>query len=265
MSLTANGKATLNTPPSQEEIIIRRATLLDGPAVGRVAATTYYNTPLTSWLSPHREKYPAAYQRGFFERAITRILSPRNETYVACLGSPSGQIVGAAQFQRLGDDAGARKMIRDVGLVKAVLLWVFSWVFWGWCKVWWWIQGADKSIDPAAVETFGGWCKVDEERFWQGKEERENRWHAQSMVVLPEWQRRGIGRRLMGEVLKKAERDGVMVGLESSVNGEGLYRSLGFELLGRFTADADALEGGDKGGVMAWYSQGWKERHSGES
>jgi ribosomal protein S18 acetylase RimI-like enzyme len=98
-----------------------------------------------------------------------------------------------------------------------------------------------------------------------GREERVNRWHAQSVVVLPEWQRRGIGKRLMAEVLRRAERDGVMVGLESSVKGEGLYRKLGFELLGRFTTEADALEGADKGGVMAWYPEGWKERHSGQS
>jgi ribosomal protein S18 acetylase RimI-like enzyme len=106
---------------------------------------------------------------------------------------------------------------------------------------------------------------VDEGRFWEGREERVNRWHAQSVVVLPEWQGRGIGKRLMAEVLRRAERDGVMVGLESSPKGEGLYRKLGFELLGRFTNEVDALEGCDKGGVMAWYPKGWKERHSGQS
>jgi ribosomal protein S18 acetylase RimI-like enzyme len=265
MSLTANGKATLTTATPQEEITIRRATLLDGPDVGKAAATAYFSTLLTSWISPRREKYPAAYQRGFFERAVTRILSPRNETYVACLSSAEGKVVGAAQFVRLGDDAGARKMIRDVGLVRRVLLWVLCWGFWAWCQVWWLFHGGDKSVDREAVETFAAWCRVDQGRFWEGREERVNRWHAQSVVVLPEWQGRGIGKRLMAEVLRRAERDGVMVGLESSVKGEGLYRRLGFELLGRFTTQADAMEGGDKGGVMAWYPEGWKERHSGES
>lgn len=262
MSQTANGKATLSTKPPthspKEEITIRRANLLDGPEVGRIAGTTYHNAPITSWLSPRRDKYPVLYEQGCKERAVSRMLSPYNETYVACLSS--GKIVGAAQFLRLGDDAGARKKIREVGVAKRVLLWVLSWLFWAYCKAWWLVHGPDKSLDMEAVKIFAEWCKVDEEKHWKSYEERANRWHAQSVVVLPEYQGKGIGKRLMGEVMRNAERDGVLVGLESSVNGEGLYRRLGFELISRFTNQTEAPEGDYKGGIMAWYPKGWKEK-----
>ncbi|KAN0093988.1 acyl-CoA N-acyltransferase [Hyaloscypha variabilis] len=261
MSLTAIGKATPKPPPAHEAITIRRATLKDGPEIGRTAGITYYNTPLTCFLSPHREKHHAAYERGFVERAIARMLSPRNETYVACL--PSGRIVGAAQFQRQGDDAGARRLVREVGVVNRIWMWVLGWLFWIYCKVYWMVRGPDRSSDQEAAKTFSGWCRVDRERYWDSVEERADRWHALSIIVLPEWQGRGIGRKLMTEVMKRAERDGVMVGLESSVAGGAFYRRLGFVLLGRFSPDAHALEGG--GGEMAWYPPGYKNKIGEES
>ncbi|KAE9368435.1 acyl-CoA N-acyltransferase [Stipitochalara longipes BDJ] len=264
MSLTTNGKATLAIPKvlhGQEEIIIRRAKLRDGPHIGRVASKTYYNTPMTSWISPHREKYPTAYERGFIERAISRMLSPRNETYVACL--PSGKIVGAATFQRLGDDASARKMIREVGVVKRFWMWVLRWVFWVYCKVYWWVYGPDRSLDSEAVKTFAGWAKEDTEKYWDSYEERENRWHALSVTVLPEWQGKAIGKKLVAEVMRTAERDGIMVGLESSPSGEGFYRKLGFVLLGRFTHVLEEVSE-DGGGEMAWYPEGHKNKIGGE-
>jgi ribosomal protein S18 acetylase RimI-like enzyme len=261
MSLTANGKATTaaaKTSSSSETVTIRRASLRDGPQIGRVAGITYYNTPLTSWIYPHREKYHSQYEFRAIERTINKMLSPRNETYVAC--TASGTIVGEAQFVRLGDDAGARKMIREVGVVKRVLMWMASWVFWVYCKLWWWLEGGDKSVDAKAAETFAGWCKLDNEKHWESHDERASRWHAQSVVVLPEWQGKGIGKKLMAEVMKKAQRDMVIVGLEASVKGEGLYIRLGFELLDRFSEGADLFEDGGKGGVMAWYPEGYKDK-----
>jgi ribosomal protein S18 acetylase RimI-like enzyme len=128
------------------------------------------------------------------------------------------------------------------------------------CTLWWWLEGGDKCVDAKAAETFAGWCKLDNEKHWKSREERASRWHAQSVVVLPEWQGKGIGKALMAEVMKKAQRDGVIVGLEASVKGEGLYIRLGFELLGRFSEDGDLLEGGGKGGFMAWYPEGYKDK-----
>ena len=264
MSLTANGKATLitpNIPSAKEDIIIRPAKLRDGPAIGRVAGKTYYNTPMTSWLSPHRAKYPDAYERGSIERAITRLLSPRNETYVACL--PSGKIVGAAQFRREGDDAGARKMIRELGVVSRLWMWVLGWVFWVYCQLYRVVKGPDRSADAEAAKTFSGWCRVDNEKHWDSYEERANRWHALSVVVLPQWQGNGIGKMLMAEVMRKAERDGVMVGLESSPDGEAFYRALGFVLLSRFSNAVQGLE--DSGGEMAWYPKGHRDKIVGKT
>ncbi|KAF2498219.1 acyl-CoA N-acyltransferase [Lophium mytilinum] len=53
------------------------------------------------------------------------------------------------------------------------------------------------------------------------------------VAVHPEYQKRGIGRKLMQWGIEVGEQAGLPVYLESSVEGEGLYRSLGFEEVGR--------------------------------
>lgn len=153
-------------------------------------------------------------------------------------------------------------MIREVGVVGRVWMWVLGCLFWVYFKLYWLVNGPDRSADPEAVKTFSEWCTVDREKHWDSYEERADRWHALSVVVLPGWQGRGIGKRLMAEVMRKAERDGVLVGLESSAGGEAFYKRLGFVLLSRFSDDAHALEGG--GGEMAWYPEGHKDKTDGE-
>jgi hypothetical protein len=58
----------------------------------------------------------------------------------------------------------------------------------------------------------------------------------------------------MAEVIALAERDGVVVGLEASPQGEQLYRRVGFELLARFPqAELDFGEDiTNEGGVMMY-------------
>ena len=106
----------------------------------------------------------------------------------------------------------------------------------------------DRSADAEAVQEFHAWRLEDDEKYW-GPRERVNRWHAQSVVVASEWQRKGVGRLLMGVVLERARDDGVIVGVEASPEGERLYRALGFQMLGPF---CKTLQGTSGGGVMLW-------------
>lgn len=101
------------------------------------------------------------------------------------------------------------------------------------------------------MRAFDASAKADERRFWGSEEMRSRygeRWHVQGLVVSSGFQRRGLGRMLMEEVLRRAREEGVVVGLEASADGEKLYRRLGFELRGRF--EMEVGEGG--GGVMMW-------------
>jgi len=105
----------------------------------------------------------------------------------------------------------------------------------------------DKSRDLNNLKTFEGWWAAEGPIYWD-REDRKNRWHAQSVVVLEEFQGRGIGKRLMKEAIAWAEAENVPVGLEASEAGEKMYKSVGFELLARFSHVID----GDNGGYMLY-------------
>lgn len=57
-------------------------------------------------------------------------------------------------------------------------------------------------------------------------------------MVHPSQQRKGIGRRLMGEVMSRADGEGVPTMIVSSMESYGLYSKLGFRGLGTFPIDS---------------------------
>lgn len=255
MSLTMNGKTTTKAKVSsssfESPIIIRQAHIWEGTRLGEIASTTHFNTPLTKFLAPYRQKYRSHYVRRFTERSQGRLLNPRCLTFVACEANNPSYAIGYAAFARFGDDEGAKKQIASR---KSIWLWALSWLFWMFCKVLDWFVGGDKSVDPKHVAEFESWGGPVEKQ-WSFPE-RKNRWHACSVVVLPEFQGRGIGKKLMAGGMERAEKEGVCVGLEASGPGYHLYRSLGFKLLERFnTGPPDLREEG--GGVMMWTPSSW--------
>ncbi|KAI9047523.1 hypothetical protein LZ554_008239 [Drepanopeziza brunnea f. sp. 'monogermtubi'] len=233
----------------QQPILIRPARLFEAHHVGRIAAATYYDTPLTQFLSPRRGEYYADYERGFTQRAQARMLSPRNVTLFAYEASQPARPVGYVQFVRLGDDGPARAMDRDAGPKWwRLALWGMGWAWWLYTRSW--LAGRDRSADLEADEAFEGMLAREGGRYWGvGRLERASRWHAQSVVVAQGFQGRRVGKRLVAEVLGRADEEGVVVGLEASRAGEPMYRSLGFELLGRFGGGVD-FEGGAGGFMM---------------
>ncbi|KUJ24219.1 uncharacterized protein LY89DRAFT_776373 [Mollisia scopiformis] len=237
-------------PKYQEELIVREARRLwDGPEIGRIAATTYMHTRLSHFVAPKRYQYPQDWERGFVQRAQKRLLDPRSLTFVLCTKSNPDLPVGYATFVRLGNDKGARKQIESHSRLERIGMWIWSLLY---GVVWFWIvnflAGGDKSEDKKGAVMFVEWGKADRKIHWDGKPERENRWHALSVVVREEYQGRKGGKRLMTEIIGKAEAENVVVGLESSPAGEMMYRSVGFELLGRFSSDFER----DQGGVMMY-------------
>ncbi|PSS27939.1 hypothetical protein M430DRAFT_32485 [Amorphotheca resinae ATCC 22711] len=244
--------------PSSQRFTIRPAHLSDYQAIGELAATTYSHTPLTQFLAPYRVAHPRAYTRRFTQPALLRLLDARSLSFVAVETARPDVIVGYVQCKRLGSDAAAQELMREreSNLGRRCL----RWLVWRWFRLRDRLVGGNRSEDGEAGLLFEGWNKRDERRYWEGFGERRNRWYVQSCVVRKEFQRLGIGRRLLGEVLRRAERENVVVGLESSEEGEALYRSLGFELLGRFEQDPYADFLGRGGGIFMWTPPAWKAK-----
>lgn len=236
-----------SSPHDKESILIRRLRRSEIPKIASIAATEYFDSDLNAFLCPHRHDHPHHVTRRFNQMIEARFLNPRSIGFVAVKTSNPGEPVGYAQFIRLGDDQAALRLISQQAS------------FWLTLQRWWskiriavgnylW---PDRSVDHDAMRRFMQSTEHDAEKYWMSrpmKEKYGNRWHAQSVVVSSSYQRRGVGRLLMGEVLQRARDEGVVVGLEASAEGEKLYRNLGFELRGPFSM----ILGLSAGGVMMW-------------
>lgn len=235
---------------STEELIIRRARLWDGPEIGRIAAETYLDTSLSEFVAPKRYEFREDWERGFIHRAQKRLFEPRNLSFVLVTKSNPNLPVGFAQFIRLGDDEGARRQIESHSRLKRVMLELLFLLYSAWCWIVLLWFGGDKSEDKQAHATFEAWSADEWKVNWDSWPDRKNRWHTESVVIRKEFQGRKAGKRLMAEVIGRAEAENVVVGLEASAQGEFMYRSVGFELLARFLS-GDQIDRG-AGGVMMY-------------
>ncbi|KAH8647994.1 acyl-CoA N-acyltransferase [Tricladium varicosporioides] len=268
MSLTtagnaANGTTTSTTskpsPKPNSEIIIRQAHFSEYTQLGVLAAKAFFDSPLTAYLSPHRKEHYSHYQRGFKQRVLSRLLDPRNLSFVAVQAEKPDVVIGYAQFVRYGEDEGAQKQMRSR---KSIWLTLLGWLWVVWLKVLEWVD-PDRSSDDKALASFIAISGTADKRQWS-LPCRANRWHAQSVVVKPSFQGQGIGKRLIREGIKRAEEENVCVGLEASGLGEKMYLRVGFRLLERFEPLGGVEKGslpeheGKEGGVMIWEPSSWK-------
>jgi GNAT superfamily N-acetyltransferase len=144
------------------------------------------------------------------------MLDPRVRSMVACEATKPDVPIGYIHFKRLGDDQEAKRIIREKASVQ---LWILRWLVWVWYLLLSVILG-DKASDPKALKMFFEWVTEDDEIYWKSHKARHNQWHVQSFVVLPMFQGRGVGKRLMAEVTKRAVEENVVIGLEASPEGE---------------------------------------------
>lgn len=236
-------------PKSTLPIFIRRGGLADAAEIGRIAARTYLHDDLEQYCNPGRFQHYRVHERGYINRATKRLLQPNSLCFVACTTADPATPVAYAQFQRLGNDAAALALIKETPLRWRILLWVFGWVYEVFCRVWLILVGGNEGEDMDHIRIFLKGLSGDEHWDSHDYPERTNRWHARSVVVSAEFQQRGIGKMFMNEVISRAEKENVVVGLESSIKGEKLYRSMGFEWLGKIEA-GEELSNKKLGSVM---------------
>jgi len=223
---------------------IRPARLSDIPCMSSLAACAYLNSSFIAFLYPSRHAYISSHAYSFSQRIRYRMLSPRCVSLIAV--SSTGLAVGYAQFERRGDDAAALERERNgnTWIFLLTKIWLYARFAWDYATF------RDKSVDQRRMKVV-----VDVGDLWHG--EVKNRWHAQSVVVSPGHQRRGIGKALMMQVMQMARDEKVPLGLEASIEGERLYTKLGFELLRRFGMNIEGLEEEEKyGGLMVYYPPG---------
>lgn len=234
--------------------------LSDCAHLGRMTTSAFANTSVERFLSPLAHKYPNDLIRGRNQTIRRRLLNERAYSVVACLTSEEGkeEVVGFAQFVRLGEDDGAQDWVRRKGWWARAWMWVLSWLFYYFGKVENWLFPA-KAFDEKALATFGQWIAEDAKIHWDATAHpaRQDRWVVEILIVDPKYQNLGIGRKLMQSGMAIAQREKTIMGLIASPAGERLYLKLGWEKLGDFChriPDDDE----DGGGVFIWYPEEWQ-------
>jgi hypothetical protein len=131
------------------------------------------DTPLTRFLSPKVDQYYADYERGFQQRAMTRLLDPSVVAYVACPKRNPNLVIGQCTLQRFGNDAGYKAQVksRDTYLLRFLSLAYFYYTkvynhFW-----------PDLSADPDNLKKFIEMGDEEMKAHWNSK---PNRWEARS-------------------------------------------------------------------------------------
>lgn len=101
-----------------------------------------------------------------------------------------------------------------------------------------WPEGANTAL----VDAFFGRMERAQEEYMRGK--RYLFMHV--LVVLPEWQGRGVGRRMLEWGVEVADGEGVECWLDASKAGLGLYKRLGWREVGETSIELEEW-GGEKG------------------
>ncbi|KAI5795284.1 acyl-CoA N-acyltransferase [Geopyxis carbonaria] len=241
----SNKPATL--PASGLTFHLRPATLSDAAQMAEIATRAYTTSEAADFFNPHRAAYPSDYHYSFLTRYRSRLVDPAAMTWVVHPAGAPGCVVAHGQFLRVTSNPESRPR-RDTWRMWAVRGW-YAFLAWGWAAVGW----KNRTIDPVSMVEFIRVDGITQKTYWSRPEWQE-RWHALSIVVDPNWQKRGLGGMLVEWIVKRAGKDGVGIGLEASAEGEPLYRKTGFRMLGRF-----AMEKPVPGGIMGWRPEGmWK-------
>ncbi|PQE08475.1 Acyl- N-acyltransferase protein [Rutstroemia sp. NJR-2017a BBW] len=219
----------------------------------------FKSNAVPKFLYPKLHLYPQDQFRGQKQSTVRTILSPANVVMVAYLKDNPSKLVGYTSSTRIGDDTGAREFRRSKPLLSRLLTSALLTLFSAWFavsnKIW-----KNRAASPENLQVFSNGGKMDDAKYWDGEKfpARKNRWHVITVAVHPDYQGRGVGRVLMNDVLERAQRERVPVGLAASPEGEFLYRRLGFGYLGDFSMRVDNVLEGDTpgGGHFLWLPEG---------
>lgn len=213
------------TPPLTFKI--RKSQLSDLRTIASIGQRAFLDDVLFEYLIPSHKGTNKVYKYMYY-RNLGRMLNPKVAIVVA---EVDGKVAGFCGFERIGK-GGGKFLDYDKG----------GWGYVGHPA----IQRVERKLLEWQSKTIGtlpkGMNKEGMDRFMECEElgRRKHyapwpeRWNVQLLAVDPKYARRGIGKALLAHVIGWAheEGNGVIVTIEASVQGAGLYRKIGFRDVG---------------------------------
>ncbi|KAK6954382.1 hypothetical protein Daesc_004349 [Daldinia eschscholtzii] len=224
-------------------MLIRNATEEDIPAAGAVAAAAYINDEQDAFMFPGRMKHPKRYlktkesivRHGMEDLTATVIVATLEEGDEGWSGS--SDIVGfCIWFREDGDEKGEKDQIIEK---KQPLL-------------------SNPLVSAPNASMMARTCRLPSSSYYFCPEIKNSpQYGIMDIAVHPEFQGRGVARRLVEWGINKAKEEAIPIELSATPAGSKLYTKLGFKKVGVWRW-RPGMEGSDgKGGwdIMRWKAE----------
>lgn len=245
---------------------LRPTTATDLPRCVTITDTAFKNNELTNFLAPNRTKYPLSWRQRALNLQRCKYYQPGLWSFVCVADADddfadAGEILGYARWARCTstEDATADPWApRRLSLLEHAE----SWLHWAEFK-WGQTLRTNPAVSWAQEAAFARSIVVST---GLAPIRAATHWYLDIIAVAPEYQRRGVARRLVNWGLESAKTESearavvgkqpVPVALVATAPGLPLYKSLGFRVVGwgddsfmGFTAEG--------GSYMVWDPTGY--------
>ncbi|KZM24455.1 uncharacterized protein EKO05_0001523 [Ascochyta rabiei] len=193
---------------------VRLAQPSDEPVMAAICARAFFEEDLFGRvIHPHRAEYPQDVQIFWHEWLRNDWANPRNKIILAVTAGDDQQekVVGAAVWQRQGDDLGAQQVISawsDPGHFPALA------------------STNNRALDPSK-KTLMAESVPYTKHYWSGP--CAINWYLSLCCVDPAVKGRGAGRLLVQWGLDRANAEGVRASVMASEGSDGFYLKCGFD------------------------------------
>lgn len=193
---------------------LRSAKPSDEPAIADICTRAFFDEDLFGRvIHPYRTQYPKEVQIFWHEWLRNDWNSPRNRIIVAVKAHNGQQekVVGAAVWQRQGDDTGAQEIIAgwtDPGVWPALS------------------STQNHALDPTKKTILQDSAPYTK-HYWAGP--CATNWYLSLCCVDPDIKGCGAGRLLVRWGLDRAEEEGVRASVIASEGSDGFYLKCGFD------------------------------------
>ncbi|KAF6812403.1 GNAT family protein [Colletotrichum musicola] len=227
---------------------VRPVTAADVPGVVDVGDAAFIDSELNAWVYPHRRAFPES-RRARVLLAIRTAFAKPGVHGVVCVADsddpadwPRGQIIGYASWERHGpasDPVVAKYREHNTGVFKAVertLLGLQS-RYVDYFRL-------DQTVDREAKAVF----EKESAEYPNPFASVPGHWSLVVLGVHPDWQGKGVGKKIMQWGLERAAAEDVPITLFASPAGHPFYKRLGFDVVG--WATTESVKWSEGGAVM---------------
>ncbi|KAF9878694.1 GNAT family protein [Colletotrichum karsti] len=210
---------------------IRAVTHADIPAITDIGDTAFIDAELNVYLYPYRREFPESWRARMVRSTQLSLAKPGTHTFVCVTDDedptdwPRNQVVGYARWDWNGpaDDPLTTKWRQNnTGFLKTVERTVLDW------------QGRYIKyfrLDKSASYEHHAVFEKEGAEAGNPYAPLKSFWLLEVLGVHPDWQGKGVGKKLMQWGLERSDEDKVPIVLIATTDGQRLYTKLGFDVV----------------------------------